>query len=105
MKTVFEQLTGFQWDVGNINKNLIKHNVENRECEQIFFNSPLVILDDLKHSIAEKRQAAFGKTDKGRLLVIIFTERDSLIRVISARDMNRKERSFYNEKRQNHSEF
>ncbi|MGD9262059.1 MAG: BrnT family toxin [Desulfobacterales bacterium] len=95
MKDEFDQFTGFQWDEGNTNKNLYKHNVENWECEQIYFNEPLIILDDLKHSYAEKRWAAFGKTDAGRRLTVIFTKRDSLIRVISARDMKRKERMFY----------
>jgi len=93
----FEKLAGFEWDQGNIDKNLIKHNVENWECEQIFFNDPLIVLDDPKHSIAENRFAAFGKTDTGRLLVVIFTIRSRLIRVISARKMNKKERNFYEE--------
>jgi hypothetical protein len=55
MKHEFDQFTGFQWDKGNINKNLDKHNVENWECEQFFFNEPLIILDDQKHSFSEKR--------------------------------------------------
>ena len=92
-----EKLAGFEWDKGNVDKNLIKHNVENWECEQIFFNDPLIVLDDPEHSTAEKRFAAFGKTDTGRLLVAIFTIRSKLIRVISARDMNKKERNFYEE--------
>ena len=91
----FNQFTGFQWDEGNINKNLHKHHVENWECEQIFFNEPLIILEDPKHSFAEKRWAVFGKTDAGRRLTVIFTKRESLIRIISARDMSRKERTFY----------
>jgi uncharacterized DUF497 family protein len=95
MKDEFVQFTGFQWEEDNINKNLYKHNVENWECEQIYFNEPLIILDDPKHSYAEKRWAAFGKTDAGRMLTVIFTKRGSLIRVISARDMKRKERIFY----------
>jgi len=95
MKDEFLQCTGFHWDEGNINKNLYRHNVENWECEQIYFNEPLIIFDDPKHSYAEKRWAAFGKTDAGRMLTVIFTKRDSLIRVISARDMKRKERIFY----------
>ena len=95
MKDEFVQFTGFQWEEDNINKNLYKHNVENWECEQIYFNEPLIILDDPKHSYAEKRWAAFGKTDAGRMLTVIFTKRGSLIRVISARDMQRKERIFY----------
>jgi len=70
-------------------------NIENWECEQIFFNEPLIILDDPKHSYAEKRRAAFGKTDAGKLLTVVFAKRGSLIRVISARAMKRKERNFY----------
>ena len=95
MKFELDQFTGFQWDEGNINKNLNKHKVENWECEQVFFNEPLIILDDPKHSYAEKRWAALGKTDADRMLTVIFTKRGSLIRVISARDMKRKERIFY----------
>jgi uncharacterized DUF497 family protein len=95
MKVELDQFTGFQWDEGNINKNFYKHKVENWECEQIFFNEPLIILDDPKHSSVEKRWAAFGKTDAGKLLTVIFTKRGSLIRVISARAMKRKERNFY----------
>jgi uncharacterized protein len=90
---------GFQWDYGNAHKNLIAHNVDNWECEQIFLNEPLLVLDDRKHSEVEKRWAAFGKTAAGRLLTVIFTRRGELIRVISARDMSRKERKFYEEKR------
>jgi hypothetical protein len=97
MEIEFEKLNGFEWDQGNVDKNLIKHNVENWECEQVFFNDPLVVLDDPKHSIAEKRFAAFGRTDVGRLLVVIFTIRSKLIRVISAREMSRRERNFYEE--------
>ena len=93
----FERFLGFQWDAGNIDKNLLKHQVHNWECEQIFFNEPLVILDDPEHSLSERRWAAFGHTDGGRPLTVIFTEREKLLRVISARDMNRKEREAYEE--------
>ena len=99
MEKLFEQFSGFQWDRGNIDKNLIKHNVENWECEQVFFNRPLLVLDDPKHSVSEKRWAAFGKTDADRFLVVIFAKRNNLIRIISARDMNKRERKFYDEKR------
>lgn len=98
MEKEFIHFVGFQWDQGNIDKNLIKHDIENWECEQVFFNRPLLVLDDPKHSISEKRWAAFGKTDIDRLLIVIFTKRDNLIRVISAREMNKKERKFYDEK-------
>ena len=95
MENDFEKFAGFQWDEGNKNKNPNKHQVENWECEQIFLNEPLLVLDDPKHLFVEKRWAAFGMTDTGRYLVIIFTKRDNLLRVISARDMNRKESRFY----------
>jgi len=95
MKDQLGGVVGFQWDEGNADKNLIAHNVENWECEQVFFNEPLLVLDDRRHSTAEKRWAAFGRTDAGRLLAVVFTTRGKLVRVISARDMNRKERLFY----------
>jgi len=98
MENEFDNFVGFQWDQGNIDKNLIKHNVENWESEQVFFNKPLLVLDDPKHSIHEKRWAALGKTDADRFLIVIFTRKGGLIRVISARDMNKKERKFYDEK-------
>ena len=97
METEFEKFAGFQWDQGNSNKNLLKHHVEDWECEQVFFNEPLLILDDPRHSLVEKRWAAFGRTDVGRLLVVIFTRRDKLLGIISAREMNRKEILFYEE--------
>jgi len=90
----YTEFTSFDWDDGNRDKNL-KHNVQNCECEQVFFNDPIIILDDPKHSITEDRFAAFGKTDGGRRLVVIYTKRGSKIRVISARDMNKKENQFY----------
>ena len=95
MREVFENITGFDWDDGNRDKNRLKHNVLNGECEDVFFNQPLVIVDDARHSKDEKRYAAFGVTDGGRKLTVIFTQRENLIRVISARDMNSKERRFY----------
>src|SRR4030066_1401857 len=94
MEDDFGSFAGFQWDRGNSNKNLVKHNVQNWECEQVFFNKPLLVLEDPGHSVAEKRWAAFGKTDLGRLLMVIFTKRGNLLRIISARDMNNKERRF-----------
>ena len=97
MDQEFAGFSGFQWDRGNIDKNLVKYNVENWECEQIFFNKPLLVLEDPKHSFTEKRWAAFGRTDSGRLLVVVFAQRNNLIRVISARDMNSRERTFYEE--------
>jgi len=93
----WKTVTGFDWDEGNIRKSVEKHYVSRFEAEQVFFNQPLLILDDAKHSQKEPRFHALGKTDKLRLLHITFTLRskESLIRVISARDMHRKEKTVY----------
>ena len=91
------EVTSFDWDEGNARKNTKKHDVSQSEAEQIFFNQPLLVLEDSKHSQRESRYHALGVTDDNRLLHITFTLRSSgtLIRVISARDMHRKERTIY----------
>lgn len=90
------KIAGFNWDDGNARKNE-KHGVSVGEAEQVFFNTPLLMLDDAAHSHQEPRLHALGKTDDGRKLHITFTLRQSqdLIRIISARDMHRKERTIY----------
>ena len=98
---ILSQCEGFEWDEGNINKNWLKHKVSPAECEQIFFNKPLVIQDDLKHSEAEKRFYALGRTDSKRNIFIAFTVRKKRIRVITARDMSRKEREVCNNEKAN----
>ncbi|MEE9910115.1 MAG: BrnT family toxin [Deltaproteobacteria bacterium] len=87
--------TGFEWDKGNIDKNWIKHGVSPSECEQMFFNQPLVITDDDIHSEQEARWYALGRTDAIRLLFAVFTMRKDRIRIISARDMSPRERKVY----------
>lgn len=87
--------TGFQWDEGNATKNRSKHEVTQAECEQVFFNAPLVLAADPAHSGAEGRYFALGQTDAGRLLLEVFTLRGALVRVISARPMSRREREVY----------
>jgi len=91
----------FDWNKGNQEKNLIKHKVSYKESEEVFFNKPLRIFPDKKHSKTEVRLVALGKTDKKRKLTIIFTLRNKKIRIISAREMSRKERKTY-EKKQKH---
>ena len=86
---------GFQWDEGNSEKNWISHQVSRFECEQVFFNQPLLIGNDEKHSKMEKRYYTLGQTDDGRRLFIVCTVRENLIRIISARDMSKKEREVY----------
>jgi uncharacterized DUF497 family protein len=89
------ECTGFQWDQHNIEKNWEKHKVLPGESEQAFFNRPLKIVKDIQHSQEEERFYALGKTDQDRRLFIVFTLRKKLIRVISSRDMNKKERRIY----------
>ncbi len=95
MKSILQQCIGFEWDDGNSEKNWISHKVSRQECEKVFLNEPLFVADDEKHSQNEKRWYLLGQTDDGRLLFEVFTLRDRLIRVISARDMNKKERMVY----------
>ncbi len=95
---VFSQVEGFEWDKGNIQKSRQKHNVSPAECEEVFFNSPLVVKHDESHSVEESRFFVLGQTDARRLLFVAFTIRSKKIRVISARDMSRKERQAYHEK-------
>lgn len=96
--TAMKRVAGFDWDVGNTRKNK-KHGVTQSEAEQVFFNDPLFITAVEKHSESEHRYRALGKTTIGRLLMVIFTLRQAgtLIRVISARDMNAKERGLYDQ--------
>ena len=93
----FERIIGFDWDQGNERKSADKHGVSQAEAESVFFNDPLLLVEDTEHSQAEQRVHALGKTGAGRLLHITFTLRydDTKIRVISARDMHRKERVYY----------
>jgi uncharacterized DUF497 family protein len=92
-----KRLSGFDWNHGNERKSVEKHEVTQAEAEQIFFNEPLLLVGDTKHSQSEQRFHALGVTDSERKLHITFTLRhdDSQIRVISARDMSRKERVHY----------
>ncbi len=91
----FSQIEGFEWDEGNIYKNWGKHKVTHFECEEIFFNQPLVVMPDIKHSEKEIRYYALGRTNQERFLFVVFTVRKKRIRVISARNMNKKERKWY----------
>ena len=90
-------LEGFDWDEGNSRKSVEKHDVSQAEAEQVFFNEPLLMVEDVSHNVRELRLHALGRTDVGRLLHITFTLRGDgqLIRVISARSMHRKERARY----------
>ena len=94
------KIIGFNWDAGNERKSVDKHSVDKYEAEQVFFNKPLLIVEDWKHSDDEARFHALGQNNQHRLLHITFTLRsnDTLIRIISARDMHRKERKIYEQR-------
>ena len=97
----FKRIVGFQWDTGNARKSVDKHSVQQAEAEQAFFNEPLLIVEDVGHSGSEPRFHALGVTDTQRPLHVTFTLRESgtRIRIISARDMSRKERGRYEQEK------
>ena len=94
---LLERIEGIDWDQGNIEKNWARHKVSFIECEELFFNRPLVVAEDRAHSTSEGRYYALGRTPVDRYLFVVFTIRRNRIRIISARDMNRKERRVYRE--------
>ncbi|MGB6690783.1 MAG: BrnT family toxin [Terracidiphilus sp.] len=87
--------TGFDWDEANVAKNWDRHRVTPQEAEDVFFRDPFVLRSDPAHSIREKRYWALGRTASDRMLFVAFTIRGKLIRIVSARDMNRREIEAY----------
>ena len=92
------ECTGFDWDQGNKDKNWILHQVRRGELEEVFFNEPLIAADDYEHSNEEERYYLLGQTNAKRLLFIVFILRRDKIRIISGRDMTKKERGVYRTK-------
>jgi uncharacterized protein len=88
-------VTEFDWDGGNAEKNWLRHRVSQAASEQVFFNRPLVVAEDDLHSGTEPRHLALGQTDAGRLLFVVYTLRGDKVRIISVRDMTRRERREY----------
>lgn len=89
------EFEGFDWSGGNAEKNWAVHRVAPLEAEQVFFNRPLICVPDAAHSQNERRYYVLGQTDEGRELFVSFTMRSKRVRVISVRDMSRKERKEY----------
>lgn len=98
MASVIENCEGFEWDDGNSGKNWHLHRVTDAESEEVFSNEPFVIIRDSSHSNLESRYAVRGVTNAGRRLTVVFTIRNALIRVISARNMTRREERIYEER-------
>ena len=94
---IVSRLEGFDWDKGNIDKNWKHHKVSFVECEEVFFNEPLIVQQDDIHSPSENRYYALGRTNDERDLFVVFTIRANRVRVISARDMSKRERRTYSE--------
>ena len=95
IEEILAKCIGFEWDDHNVEKNWVIHQVAFWESEEVFFNEPLIVAKDAKHSTVEQRFFALGQTNGGRLLFIVFAVRNNMIRVISARDMSRKEKKVY----------
>ena len=95
MASILDDCEGFDWDHGNSNKNWQGHRVSDTECEELFFNFPLILAVDKSHSERERRFHALGHTNSGRWLFVAFAIRERLIRVISAREMNKRETRRY----------
>lgn len=105
MQNLPSSCDGFQWDEGNSQKNWHLHRVTDAECEEVFFNQPLLLALDKDHSQHESRYFVLGRTETGRMLFIAFTVRKNLIRVISARDMTRNEKKKFTEKFKTHTDL
>lgn len=100
MKIDFGALKGFDWNEGNL-EHIKKHKVNYRECEEVFLNQPLIVNEDETHSQSEERLRVYGQTNRRRSVLIIFTIRNNQIRIVSARDQNKKERREYEKTKNN----
>lgn len=94
---IIDKCVEFEWDKGNIDKNM-KHGVADKEAEEIFGSRKKIFMKDEKHSLKEERYMIWGQTNAGRKLTVFFTLRKNKVRIISARDMNRKEKNAYEKK-------
>lgn len=87
----------FDWDKGNIGKNK-KHGVSDEEAEEIFSDPNKARYPDPKHSNIEPRFILTGQSQSERQLLIIYTIRNNRIRIISARDLNKRKEGYLYEK-------
>lgn len=94
---VFSEPLFFDWDTGNQDKSVQKHHVLPLECEEAFLNQHHFVIEDIKHSSLENRYILLGQTNNERILFIAFTIRSKRVRIISARDVNKRERKLYEE--------
>jgi uncharacterized protein len=87
----------FEWDEGKAESNLIKHGISFDDAQTVF-NDPLYVdFYDPDHSEDEDRYLIIGESNRGRLLIVSYTERGNVIRLISARETTKIERKMYEE--------
>jgi uncharacterized protein len=94
---VEDEVIEFDWDEGNLDKNWVKHQTSAQEAEEAFADENKIIFLDIKHLGTKKRYFLLAQTTQNRLLAIAYTQRDTKVRVISARDASRKEKVYYEE--------
>ena len=97
LEKLLSSITNFVWDEHNFKKNWSKHRVSTKECEELFTDPNLRYALKTVRPSKEERWAVMGKTKQDRELLVVFTLRQSGIRVISARPLSRKERRQYDE--------
>ena len=85
----------FEWDDGKAQVNLAKHGVSFDEAQTCFYDPEQIAFYDPEHSEDEDRELLIGHSDQGRLLIVSYTLRESVVRLISARKAIRREAKIY----------
>ena len=85
----------FEWNEQKAKRNLKKHSIDFEEAKIVFRDPLAYIFDDEWHSVGERREIIIGHDNKNRLLLVCFTERNQVIRIISAGLATKKERQDY----------
>ena len=88
---------GYEWDQEKAASNLEKHEVSFEEAATVFDDPLYIDFYDPDHSIDEHRYLIMGQSTAGRLLIVSYTERDEIVRLISAREVTSSERRAYEE--------
>jgi hypothetical protein len=87
----------FEWDEEKAETNAKKHKVSFEEATTVFIDPFSVSIPDPDHSVDEQRYIGLGSSEKGRILVVVYTERGSNVRIISCRKATSSERKLYEE--------
>jgi hypothetical protein len=87
----------FEWDEDKAETNLKKHRVSFDEATTLFIDPFSITIPDPDHSVNEQRYIDIGSSDNGRVLIVVYTERSSNIRIINCRKATSSERKLYEE--------